>query len=126
MMGRFGRFGLIGILGAVVQIAAFTALVRWMSVPSAIAAVLAVEAAVLHNFWWHQRFTWRDRAGSLWRFHAANGLVSIAGNALLVWWFVDELRLPAVAAAVAAIGICAPLNFLVADRWVYAARRSSY
>ena len=29
--------------------------------PLALATALAVEAALLHNFVWHQQVTWRDR-----------------------------------------------------------------
>lgn len=122
MTARLCRFSLIGLLGAMVQIAAFDAMVRLLRVPPAAAAIIAVELAILHNFWWHKRFTWRDRAGSLWRFHLANGLVSIAGNAALAWLLVDQLHLPAAPSAVASIAVCAPLNFLMADRWVYRAR----
>ena len=46
-----------------------------------VATAIAVEAAVLHNFCWHQRWTWRDRRAAsrttavrrLGRFHLLNG-----------------------------------------------------
>ena len=47
---------------------------------------------MLHNFVWHQRWTWRDRpsassgrscTGSL-RFHLLNGTVSLAGNLAII------------------------------------------
>jgi putative flippase GtrA len=111
-------------LGAAVQVALFTALAQWL--PPTVAAVVAVELTVLHNFLWHERFTWGDRrapglgerARRLWRFHAANGLVSIAGNAVVVYGLTG-LGAPGIAAQAAAIALCAPLNFWVADRWVY-------
>ncbi len=120
---RFGKFGAVGMVGAAVQVAMFAVLTRWM--PPAGAAAVAVELTVLHNFAWHERVTWRDRAVAgvwrrLWRFHAANGLVSIAGNAAVVW-ALTGVGAPALAAQGAAIAVCAPVNFWVADRWVYAA-----
>jgi putative flippase GtrA len=96
--------------------------------PEFAAMPLAVEVALLHNFVWHERFTWNDRrfvglrqrAARLFRFHAGNGVFSISANTLLTWGFVEWLRLPAVPSAVAAIALCAPANFLLADCWVFA------
>lgn len=126
---RFGRFNLVGLLGAAVQLAAFWLLERATGLPAAGAAAISVEVSVLHNFFWHERFTWRDRpvgrgrrrVARLGRFHAANGLISIAGNTAVTYGLVQFAHVPALASAGAAIVICAPLNFLCADRWVYAA-----
>jgi putative flippase GtrA len=113
----------VGLAGAAVQVALFAVLRQWL--PAAAAAAIAVELTVLHNFAWHERVTWGDRAAAgvwkrLWRFHAANGLVSIAGNAAAVYG-LTEIGAPALAAQAGAIALCAPVNFLVADRWVYGA-----
>ena len=124
---RFGKFNVVGAGGAALQVLLFYLLIRRCHLPGAAATLIAVEVVVLHNFWWHERFTWRDRIGAgmrgrairLWRFHTGNGLVSLAGNTLLTYALVDWLRLPAVPAAAAAIALCAPLNFWIADRWVY-------
>lgn len=124
---RFGRFNLVGVLGAALQVLLIDLLVRDFRVLEVAATPIAVEIVVLHNFFWHERFTWhdrrptglRERATRLWRFHAGNGLVSIAGNTLLTYCLVEQLRLPIRPSALAAIALCAPLNFLIADRWVY-------
>jgi putative flippase GtrA len=92
-----------------------------------------VEIAVLHNFIWHERFTWRDRAPAgpsqivfrLCRFHAANGLISVCGNTAVTYALVERLHAPAPLAAAAAIVCCMPLNFLFADRWVFATASSA-
>lgn len=124
---RFGRFGAIGLAGAALQVALFDVLLKWCHLPGVAAAPVAVELVVLNNFYWHERFTWFDReAGGLrrkalrlWRFHAANGLVSLVGNTVLAYWLVQQLNAPAVLSQVAAIAIFAPVNFWVADRWVF-------
>ncbi len=129
MRRRFGRFGAVGLAGAAVQASAFAALARWTDWPAAAAAAMAVELAVLHNFCWHERVTWRDRerggwrgrARRLWRFHWANAAVSVAGNAAIVWLLAERCGTGAWAAQAAAIAICAPANYLAADRWVFAA-----
>jgi putative flippase GtrA len=79
----------------------------------------------------HERFTWSDRrfaglrprALRLFRFHAGNGLFSITANTLLTWGFVERLHLPALPSALAAIALCAPANFLLADCWVFGGAR---
>lgn len=124
---RFGRFNLIGIAGAAMQLTMFALLMRWFRLPEVAAAGIAVEVVVLNNFFWHERFTWGDRSYPgpmermfrLARFHAANGVVSLAGNTAIVWLLVEVFRAPALLSAVAGIAVCAPVNFLVADRWVY-------
>jgi alkanesulfonate monooxygenase SsuD/methylene tetrahydromethanopterin reductase-like flavin-dependent oxidoreductase (luciferase family) len=61
---RWLVFNFVGVLGFLVQLAALVLLMgrfRWGFGP---ATVLAVEAAVVHNFFWHERWTWADRASS--------------------------------------------------------------
>ena len=126
---RFGKFNLVGLMGAALQLTVFDLLLSAASLPAAAAAALSVELAVIHNFSWHERFTWRDRepagrrqrAVRLLRFHLSNGLVPVAANALLISCLVERLGAPALLSALAAIALCAPLNFLLADCWVYRA-----
>ena len=92
-----------------------------------VATFLAVEAAVLHNFIWHERWTWVERTrqkaggviGRLFRFHLANGLISIAGNLVLMWLFVSRLHLHYFLANLIAIGTCSIVNFFASDRLVF-------
>jgi putative flippase GtrA len=53
------------------------------------------------------------------RFHAGNGLVSIAGNVILVKLFADLLRINPYLSSVLAIAICAGANFVVSERFVF-------
>jgi putative flippase GtrA len=98
---------------------------------SVVATPVAVEITLLHNFIWHERFTWSDlraqRSGPLadrlWRWHAANGLISLGGNTILMHCLVEQLKAPATPAAIGAILLCSAANFLVANGWVYAPRK---
>ena len=127
---RFSAFATVGAAGFVVQIAALAALTGgagWNWLPS---TVVSVELAVLHNFFWHQRWTWRDRGAigagdALLRFHLANGVASIAGNAALMALLVEFVGVPAVVANVIAVGVMSIANFAIADRWVFAGRRTT-
>jgi putative flippase GtrA len=114
----------VGIAGAGVQLAALWFYARCLGVQYLIATVLAVETAVLHNFVWHEVWTWRgtppeDRWRRLVRFHIANGLVSIGSNAFLTWLLRSYCGLPLLVSNLAAIAITAVLNFLLAAKWVY-------
>jgi putative flippase GtrA len=127
VIGRFGRFGLVGFMGALLQLALVFLLTKCFGIISTAATLVAVEIAVLHNFAWHERFTWakrcpgnsRQTARRLWRFHAGNGLVSLAGNTVLMYFLVERLKAPVLPAAMGAIGLCSLANFLIADRWVF-------
>ena len=89
------------------------------------ATVLAVEAAVLHNFVWHERWTWRvpkgagSRLARACRFHSTTAVLSILGNVVLMSLFVEGLGWPVRLANLAAVAILGIANFRAADRWVF-------
>ena len=108
---------------------AFLADRQTFHMPTVAATAIAVEdREVLHNFMWHERFTWPDRrverqtARRLVRFHAGNGVVSLFGNTILMYCLVDRLKVSVALSAVVAILVCSFANFLIADRWVYRPR----
>lgn len=123
---RWMKFNLVGGVGIGVQLAALWTLTS-VGVSYMIATALAVEAAVLHNFAWHERFTWADRnnralVGSvrrLLRFNLTTGLVSIIGNLLLMRLLVGGSHLKPIVANLVSITLCSLVNFMVSDRWVF-------
>jgi len=58
---RFSKFNFVGGIGIVVQFATLFFLKSALQLNYLAATALAVEIAVLHNFAWHERFTWADR-----------------------------------------------------------------
>ncbi len=109
---------------------------------------LAIELALLHNFAWHERWTWRDRreGGSapastergtratatavrgsvIFRclaFHAGNGCVSLLGSLALLPLLVGVVHLHYLVANLVTIAATGLLNFLISDRLVFAAGR---
>ena len=127
MIARFSRFSVVGFLGAALQLTLVFLLTKYVGVLTTAATLVAVEITILHNFMWHERFTWRNRgpksprqiALRLWRFHAGNGLVSLAGNTIFIYFLVERLKAPVLPAAIGAIVLCSLANFWIADRWVY-------
>ena len=124
---RCVRFSAVGAIGIAVQLATLWLLTRVAGLNYLLATALAVEMAVLHNFAWHQRYTWRDREirgvravmASLAKFHISAGLISIGGNVAGMRLLVGVAHLPVVPANLASIGACWILNFLVSDQWVF-------
>jgi len=64
MFLRFVRFNVVGVMGVAVQLAALMLLVSGLGVHYLPGTAIAIELSVLHNFLWHERWTWRDRTGS--------------------------------------------------------------
>ena len=89
------KFNAVGAMGVLVQMAALAALRGGLHLHYLVATALAVEIAVLHNFVWHERWTWRDRQGPgvanrLLRFNLGNGLVSLVVNLGLMRLLVGQ------------------------------------
>jgi len=94
-----------------------------------LATALAVETAVVHNFLWHERYTWADRVHPSWqkslprllRFNLAAGGVSIAGNLALMKLMVGLGHMNYLIANAIAIASCSLLNFMVSEEWIFEA-----
>jgi len=120
---RWLKFNGVGALGIVAQLGVLALLTGVFHVQYLIATAIAVESAVLHNFVWHERFTWADRKGSeglcrLLKFNATTGAFSIAGNVIFSK-LLREAGLGHFSASVSAIGLCSVINFLLNDRFVF-------
>jgi len=124
-LARWLRFNAVGLAGVPVQLAALALLTRLFHWHYLAATAAAVELAVLHNFAWHVRWTWRGQPGPLLprllRFHLANGLVSVLSNLALMPLL--HAHLPLLPANLAAITLTALLNFALAELFVFAPAR---
>jgi putative flippase GtrA len=123
---RWGKFNLVGAMGMVVQLGALAAINRCAPGHYLAATAVAIEIALLHNFVWHLRYTWRDRRdGSamvqLVRFHLSNGLVSMVGNLALMRVLVHGAGFPVLVANGIAILVCSVANFCLGNCWAFAA-----
>ena len=123
----FNTVGLVGVAAQLLALAAGTELLR---LDYRVATALAVEAAILHNFVWHECWTWRDRGGGrcgrwmrLLQFNAVSGTVSITANVVLTALYVTLLGIHYLFANMAAIASCSLVSFLANDRLVFRARR---
>lgn len=120
---RWLKFNAVGALGIAVQLAVLVLLRSGLHADYLWATGLAVEAAILHNYFWHEHFTWADRESRNWRrlikFNLATGGTSILGNLVLMKLLVSVARLNYLVANLCAIAVCSIANFLVNDCWVF-------
>jgi putative flippase GtrA len=64
---RWLRFNFVGGIGIFVQFVVLFLMKNVLHLDYLAATALAVEAAVVHNFIWHERYTWADRVQPSWR-----------------------------------------------------------
>ena len=127
LLRRWLAFSSVGVMGFALQFTALLVLAGWFEINYLLATALAVEGAILHNFLWHQRWTWGDRAtignrellDRLLRFNAGTAITSIGGNLTLMWVFVSWFGIHFAIANVMAVASLAIINFLFCDRLVF-------
>jgi putative flippase GtrA len=129
MLVRWCKFNFVGGIGIAVQFAALFFLKSVLNFDYMLATGIAVEAAVVHNFVWHEQFTWSDRVQPSWqtslprllRFNFTTGAVSILGNLALMKVMVGQGQMNYLLANGIAIALCSVANFLVSEQWVFEA-----
>jgi putative flippase GtrA len=129
MLRHWLKFNAVGAIGIVVQLAALEILKTLLQVEYLLATALAVEIAVLHNFIWHDRWTWAERSRAkgrarfpwvrLARFNLSTGAVSIAANLLLMRLLVGRLHVQYLLANLLSIAAASVANFLLSDLLVF-------
>ena len=136
---RWIKFNAIGAMGVMVHTTSLFACAHLIRMNYLAATAVAVEAAVIHNFVWHVKWTWADRkfqesrllerrtevrdvASMFLGFNASTGVVSLFGNLAMMWCLVGEWRMNLAAATLVSIFVCSLLNFLIADRLIFRKR----
>jgi len=124
------KFNLVGLIGVAVQLATLALFNRVLSGHYLLASVAALELTLLHNFAWHLHYTWREQDGStlkrLLHFHLSNGLVSLAGNLVLMRLLISHAHLALLAANAIAIVCCSLANFCISHFWIFTTKRCVY
>lgn len=124
---RWLKFNAVGGVGIAVQFVVLLGLKAGFHLNYLLATALAVEAAVIHNFIWHERYTWADRSQPSWRnslprlmrFNLTTGAVSIIGNLGMMKMMVGVGHMNYLIANGIAIALCSLANFLVSDGFVF-------
>jgi len=124
---RWLKFNFVGGIGIGVQFAVLFLLRGVLHFDYLVATAIAVEAAIVHNFVWHECFTWRDRVRPSWpgsfprlvRFNLSTGTISLLGNLGLMKMLAGQGHMNYLAANAIAIAMCSLVNFLVSDDWAF-------
>src|SRR5437868_4590426 len=124
---RWLKFNLVGAIGIALQLAVLALLHRGLAINYLVATALAVEATIIHNFFWHEQFTWSDRKAKsrfsrFIKFNASNGAVSLVGNLVVMKLTVGVAGLNYLAASLLGITACSLLNFFIADRAIFVSK----
>ena len=118
------RYLAVAALGAGVQ-AIVVALATAADIPPITATLLGIEAAILHNFAWHDRWTWQDRprreprALRLARYNGAMATTSLALGAAVSWVVLEGAGAGIVVANVAAVAAGSLANYYASDRFLF-------
>jgi putative flippase GtrA len=125
---RFAKYSAVGLLGLTVKFGVLIGLCDILQMGYLAATALAVEAVVLHNFFWHLRWTWGERSrglspkevlARLWRFHLGNAAVAMAVNLGAMELLVGLAGLHYVAANLAATAGAGLANFVISNSLVF-------
>ena len=96
-------------------------LFQWGHLQLVVASVLATELAILNNFYWNDRWTFRRKQLSLSRFARFN-LVALGGLIITtgtLWVLVHHLGLYYLAANLLAIVLATAWNFAMSSLWAW-------
>ena len=127
VLRRWVLFYAVGAMGMIVQLSVLGILVLGLGVHYLFGTGLAVWVAILHNFLWHEKWTWAERTRSdrsrRWRrlagFHLSSGVVSLTGNLFFMQLFVGYWGVGHLPACLLSIAACSILNFYASDRLVF-------
>lgn len=133
---RVVRFYAVGLIGSAVQLVVLYALTDGIGLDYLLSTALAVETAIIHNFLWHQRWTWRCRTSTkdsaalrLQRFSKFNmtaGMVSLMTNLVVTRLLVEYGGMRYLTANLVAIAAGSAVTFLLSETFAFnAARRSA-
>jgi len=126
MRRRISAFVTVGAVGFLIQLASLALMTTAAGWPYEPATAVAVQIAVIHNFIWHERWTWRDRrlrqsafVARFWRYELTTGASSIVSNVLCMAILVERFGMQPIPANVLTVALMSAVNFVLSDRWVF-------
>jgi dolichol-phosphate mannosyltransferase len=123
-MKRWLKFNAVGAAGIVVQLGVLALLKGVLKIAYLTATAFAVEAAIVQNFFWHERFTWADRSHMrplrrFLKFNFTTGAISLLGNLGLMRMLAGQFHLHYLIGNCISIAVCSIANFTASDRFVF-------
>ena len=124
-LSRVSSFLLVGGSGVLVNSVALFLLFQWARLPLLLASALSAELAIINNFYWNDRWTFKCPQLSWHRFARFN-LVSAFGlliSTCTLWVLVQQLGLYYLAANLLGIALATAWNFVVNSFWTWGGAR---
>jgi dolichol-phosphate mannosyltransferase len=126
---RFLKFGLVGGSGVLVNAGILYGLTEWVSLDYRLAAVGAIELAIIHNFTWNYLWTWRERRpatpggwiGMFLKFNFSSGLTALALNWGILVFLTEIAGVHYLISNLAGIAAGTIANFCLSHFWAFAA-----
>jgi len=118
---RVSKFLVVGGTGVLVNSLALLMLFQWAHLPLLVASALAVELAIVNNFWWNDRWTFK-RTQLSWQRFARFNLVSLAGLIITtgtLWVLVRQLGVYYLTANLLGIAVATAWNFVANSLWTW-------
>jgi dolichol-phosphate mannosyltransferase len=125
---RWLKFQAVGAAGTCVQLGSLFFLRECLSLSVLLAAAMAVEISILHNFCWHRHWTWaftdsRLRSKPVLRqlceYNLTCCLVSLVSNVVLTDLFMRTFGVHYLIANLMAIATVGGANFLTAELFIF-------
>ena len=123
---RLFKFSSVGLSGVVVNLGLLWLLTTFVFGENLylLAAVISIEVSVINNFYWNDRWTFRDRrdGSSVWvrllKFHGSRFL-GILTNLLVLYILTDIIGLYYIISNIFAIGAGTLINYLTSGKFVW-------
>ncbi len=128
---RFLKFCIVGGSGVIVNIGLLWLLVETTSLPFYLCSLLAIESAIILNFFLNDSWTWRDKRddnlfGRLYRYNISAAFSSLFINVTVLLFLKEWVGIPYLIANLFGIGCGVIANFLVNSLWTYGDFRFKY
>ena len=125
---RWFKFQAVGAAGTCVQLGSLFLLRECLALNVLLAAAIAVEIAILHNFCWHRHWTWaladarlrsKPVAWQLCEYNLTCCLVSLVSNVVFTGLFMRVFGVHYLIANLMAIAAVGVANFLTAELFIF-------
>jgi len=128
---RFLKFCLVGGGGVILNMGMLYLFTDIVGLYYLLSSIVAIEIAILNNFFWNDIWTWRDRRAKgpvqflkrLLKYNVSANLSSFVGNIVTLWILTSILGWYYMYANVVGIMVGVILNFSLNDRWTYRKRK---
>lgn len=116
------KFGLVGASGYVVNLLVFALLAEAAGLHHIAAAIGAFAVALLNNFWWNRRWTFRvtsGHAGSQAARFVAVSVLALGVNLVVLELLVSAAGVAEVPSQAIAVAVAMPVNFIGNKLWTF-------